>query len=91
MKSSFIILLLCALIALCYSTPVPEEEAAPSRPFFDVFANANKVVMEYGKRGAETVGNFIDSTGVAVSSGITNAAHYISGGINRPFQSADEA
>lgn len=90
MKSSLIILLLCAFIALCYSTPVPQEEA-PSRPIFDAISTANKVVMDYGKRGAETVGNFIDNTGEVFSNGITSAAHFFSSGINRPFQSADEA
>lgn len=90
MKSSLIILLLCAFIALCYSTPVPQEEA-PNRPLLNVFSSANQAIVDFGKRGAETIGSFIDSGAQSVTNGINNVAHFMSDSINRPFQSAGEA
>lgn len=90
MKSSLIILLLCAFIALCYSTPVPQEEAT-NRPFANLFSTANQAILDYGKRGAETIGNIIDGTAERVSNGINTIGQYMSSGINRPFQSAEEA
>lgn len=90
MKSSLIILLLCAFIALCYSTPVPQEEA-PNRPFFNLFSTANQAITEYGKRGAQAIGNIIDGTTETFSNGITTIGNYMSNTVNRPFQPAEEA
>lgn len=89
MKSSLIILALCAFIALVHSTPVPQEAEAPNRPIMNAFSTANQFIGDIAKRVAQTTGNFIDNTAQSMTSGINTVAHTLSDGITRPFVSAE--
>lgn len=88
MKSSLIILALCAFIALVHSTPVPQSEEV-NRPILNAITSAastaNQAIGDFAKRVAHGAGNFIDTTADTMTSGISNMAHTLSDGIRGPF------
>lgn len=102
MKTTASIIVLFAVVAFVRSTPLPQDaaaEVAPNRPLFNAFsaaANTANVAFEgltntgfnVAKTVAENTGRFIDNTAGAMSNGINSAAHSITSGLTRPFQSA---
>lgn len=102
MKTFFLVLVVLAVAAFVQSSPLPQtEESAPNRPIMNAISAAAETAnqtfgslassgMSAAKRIAETTGYFIDNTAQTMTMGINTVAHTLSGGINRPFQSAAE-
>lgn len=102
MKTTASIIVFFAVVAFVRSTPLPQDaEVAPSRPLFDAFsAAANTANVAFSglantgfnvaKTVAENTGRFIDNTAGAMSNGINSAAHSITSGLTRPFQSGPQ-
>lgn len=89
MKNCLIVLAFCALIALAYSAPAPQEaideEEAVNRPIWNAlssayssaYSTANQSVDTFAKRVAQTIENGSSS----MTNGINNAAQSVSGAI----------
>lgn len=98
-----IVFVLFAIVAVVYSTPLPQEpivaeveqaaaaEAAPNRPVLNAFAGLANTGMNVAKSVAETTGRLIEGSAQTVSSGINSLAQGFSATINRPFQAAAQA